>query len=526
MANARLQGAKDSLGKESVLPAGTLPLRFLGMGVYLAWIYSVQFGSPQSPSPVPGSAPEPLFIVSNLANAAALIACALCARKLHSHPRRAVVPWAAGALMTVGTLLMALPEYGLLGAAGAAGGLEPAAAVGAAFGQGAAIAGSAFTGLGLAAIILLWSEFYAALPMRLVAVYYSSSFVLATLLHFLVMALNGPAATLFTAALPLVSAGLFVASMSMVKHQQQASDRNERQRADNIVQALDRTSDRRWSFPFRPMLLMAAYSFTMNFCRTTGGVVNDLTMLGVAIIAGAVLVAALFFFDRFDVRYLYRAALPLMVAGALLHPFLSGAGLIASGIMVNMSHAGFVILTMIVLSNICSRYGVLAIWLFGLTRAARVLASVLGSYVGTTAWATMDESGLLFLTSIVVVVLVAFSMFLLNEKDLETTWGITPLAPRHENADYAKSLAGRCAQIARAHGLTLREEEVLALLAQGKSVPRIEQELCISNGTAKSHVRHIYTKLDVHTRDELIELVGVGAGENDPEQAASPETAK
>ena len=66
--------------------------------------------------------------------------------------------------------------------------------------------------------------------------------------------------------------------------------------------------------------------------------------------------------------------------------------------------------------------------------------------------------------SFVVVVLVAFSMFLLNEKDLETTWGITPLAPRHENADYAKSLAGRCAQIARAHGLTLREEEVLALL--------------------------------------------------------------
>lgn len=526
MADTRLQSAKEPSGKESVLPAGTLPLRFLGMGVYLAWIYSVQFGSPQSPSPVPGVTLEPLFIVSNLVNAVTLIACALCARKLHSHPRRAAVPWVAGGLMTLGTLLMALPEYGLAGSGGAAAGsLESAGEVGVMFGQGAAIAGSAFTGLGLAAIILLWSEFYAALPMRLVAVYYSSSFVLATLLHFLIMALNGPAATLFTAAFPLVSAGLFVASMSMVKHQQQAPDRNERQRADNIVQALDRTTDRRWSFPFRPMLLMAAYSFTMNFCRTTGGVVNDLTMLGVAIIAGAVLVVALFFFDRFDVRYLYRAALPLMVAGALLHPFLSGAGLIASGIMVNMSHAGFVILTMIVLSNICNRYGVLAIWLFGLTRAARVLASVLGSYVGTTAWTTLDESGLLFLTSIVVVVLVAFSMFLLNEKDLETTWGITPLAPRHESADYAKSLTGRCAQIARAHGLTLREEEVLALLAQGKSVPRIEQELCISNGTAKSHVRHIYTKLDIHSRDELIELVGVSTGESSAEQAASPEAA-
>ena len=52
---------------------------------------------------------------------------------------------------------------------------------------------------------------------------------------------------------------------------------------------------------------------------------------------------------------------------------------------------------------------------------------------------------------------------------------------------------------------------MLALLAQGKSVPRIEQELCISNGTAKSHVRHIYAKLNVHSRDELIQLVEVGS---------------
>ena len=67
----------------------------------------------------------------------------------------------------------------------------------------------------------------------------------------------------------------------------------------------------------------------------------------------------------------------------------------------------------------------------------------------------------------------------------------------------------RCAQIARMYGLTRREEEVLACLAQGKSVPRIEQELVISNGTAKSHVRHIYAKLDIHSRDELIALVGM-----------------
>jgi len=35
----------------------------------------------------------------------------------------------------------------------------------------------------------------------------------------------------------------------------------------------------------------------------------------------------------------------------------------------------------------------------------------------------------------------------------------------------------------------------------------IERELVIANGTAKAHVRHIYQKLDIHTRQELFDLL-------------------
>ena len=35
----------------------------------------------------------------------------------------------------------------------------------------------------------------------------------------------------------------------------------------------------------------------------------------------------------------------------------------------------------------------------------------------------------------------------------------------------------------------------------------------IANGTAKAHVRHIYQKLDIHTRQELFDLLGVEARE-------------
>ena len=57
------------------------------------------------------------------------------------------------------------------------------------------------------------------------------------------------------------------------------------------------------------------------------------------------------------------------------------------------------------------------------------------------------------------------------------------------------------------------EEEVLLLLAQRKTVGIIKRELFIANGTAKAHVRHIYQKLDIHTRQELFDLLGVEARE-------------
>jgi DNA-binding NarL/FixJ family response regulator len=54
----------------------------------------------------------------------------------------------------------------------------------------------------------------------------------------------------------------------------------------------------------------------------------------------------------------------------------------------------------------------------------------------------------------------------------------------------------------RAHfaGLTERELEVLALVAQGQSIREMARTLTISPKTADAHLQHIYTKLGVSTR--------------------------
>ena len=45
------------------------------------------------------------------------------------------------------------------------------------------------------------------------------------------------------------------------------------------------------------------------------------------------------------------------------------------------------------------------------------------------------------------------------------------------------------------------------LLARGRTSPVIQEKLVLSHNTVKTHVRHIYAKLDVHSQQELISMV-------------------
>ena len=70
-----------------------------------------------------------------------------------------------------------------------------------------------------------------------------------------------------------------------------------------------------------------------------------------------------------------------------------------------------------------------------------------------------------------------------------------------------EQLIVRCEKLALEHGLTERETEILELIAQGKSRVEIEQALFLSQNTVKTHARHLYAKLGVHSKEGVYELV-------------------
>lgn len=65
-------------------------------------------------------------------------------------------------------------------------------------------------------------------------------------------------------------------------------------------------------------------------------------------------------------------------------------------------------------------------------------------------------------------------------------------------------------------GLSPRESEILYLLGQGKTYQAVCESLFISYGTVQSHVKSIYHKLQVHSKNEIISWLANRRGKRDP----------
>lgn len=66
----------------------------------------------------------------------------------------------------------------------------------------------------------------------------------------------------------------------------------------------------------------------------------------------------------------------------------------------------------------------------------------------------------------------------------------------------------------RTYGLSNREAEVAALIAQGRSKNYIAETLFVSQNTVRTHAKNAYAKLDIHSNQELIDLVRDHYGES------------
>ena len=72
-----------------------------------------------------------------------------------------------------------------------------------------------------------------------------------------------------------------------------------------------------------------------------------------------------------------------------------------------------------------------------------------------------------------------------------------------ENASFSDGLEA----FASDYGLTRREAEVVPYIYKGRSAKVIAGTLCVSESTVRTHIRRIYEKTEVHSKQELIDLI-------------------
>jgi len=354
-------------------------------------------------------------------------------------------------------------------------------------------AGFIMAGIGLGFLIIMWTEFYACLNPLRVALYHAAAIFLGEAIKWLFTGLTVPFLIFFALTLPLVSLSWVHRSLGRIP---EVSRPRPATRADMRA------------FPWKPIALMTICTFATGF-----GVFPDQPILAGNVV-GAMLMCAIVFFGVlsssrwFNFDTIYRLAFPLLTLGFL---FIAPSFSLNPQVGAACYDAGYTMLSMfimIVLSNISYRTGISAAWLNGIERGFRYLSEALGWGLYAYSAAHLGQSGVQSVHLLVTVaVVIAFSIIFLTEKRLSARWGINLDVKDDAALGEPGRIAMRVSDLSREFDLSPREEEVLQLMAQRKTIGEIEEDLFVAQGTVKAHMHHIYTKLGVAGKDELMELL-------------------
>lgn len=181
-----MRNQKDRVIRNANVPfssAGFLPLAFLGLGIYRAWIEIVFVGSFVD-FPSAHFATRDLF---DIVMSIVLLGCALGARKVSPFYSKHAAWVLCGMLLTLATVC----TFSSLFYPGIA--------------EYLAIVASIAGGIGIALMILIWSELYGCMnPMR-VAFYYSGSIIVGALMIYIYRGFAIPWLFVMTSILPIFS---------------------------------------------------------------------------------------------------------------------------------------------------------------------------------------------------------------------------------------------------------------------------------------------------------------------------------
>ena len=524
----------------------------LGWSLLLTWVFCVfYFRSADVPGGDARTVSVDSSLMSDLIHAGAplavsvvtLIVIALLERRIRVLVDRRCVLFLCPALVTIGTVCILLPTEGIVG-------------------EALFWVGTLLSGIGSGPLWIMWGELYSRLEQGVSETTATMAAVLAMAVALVCVSLTGWMAVAVVSMLPLAS-GLLLLRARRVDTGTFFADADGEAREDfswasgrhaQLEGAHERARQ-------NPLVSLRAFGredlgiliASAVICHAGSFLPQDagLGICQVAIVFAAVLglvIAAVGILTprRFNLQFLYRWMCPYVIAClACLVWFPGSLGGEVAFVGSIGARLAFCLLTQVYFARIAGEGHFTPLQAFGLGWISLHLGDLAGVMfnVCTMHLAPLFSSSascILMLTLTLVVVV----MFALNGErtfvspdvsvasstargsaaageyvasavspvaasaNLTHAGGISDTSFAGSNAgSESPGIEGRVAELSAQCGLTAREHEVLILLAQGRSNPYIRDALSISLDTAGTHVKHVYAKLGVHSRQELIDLV-------------------
>jgi DNA-binding CsgD family transcriptional regulator len=163
------------------------------------------------------------------------------------------------------------------------------------------------------------------------------------------------------------------------------------------------------------------------------------------------------------------------------------------------------------MAYVAFRHELSPIWVFGVGQAAYFFSSTAGWAVGSalSPYYSTGPFQTTFGVVLAFVIIVVLVYVLSGEHVSRITDLSTSALPAEAGAGEGPRLKSRLALAVNAdHELSQREMEVIEMFAQGRSANWIADTLLVSTSTVRSHIRAVYVKLGVHSRQELLDFLG------------------
>ncbi len=235
---------------------------------------------------------------------------------------------------------------------------------------------------------------------------------------------------------------------------------------------------------------------------------------------------------------LFRSTIPFIVVSIVFMIFFQTGHEFIGDLVLLVGYLCFEALMWIFFGELAQEFRLSPIFLFGLGRGMLAIGSLVGTYflitpAGTELTSNLGQTGWLILILLTMVLAYSFlpreqeirnmvspasssnidAIALINERMMTAhrAEGGSQDGPTGGDLEPAYANRGRfrvqCELVADQYLLSRRETEVLFFLAKGHNAAYIQDKLYISKSTAKTHINHIYHKLDIHTQQELLAIV-------------------